>query len=246
MIRKNEVDSLAFADKIVVYSDAVKDYLLKISDNRIKEHQFVYFQNVDFTRFDVLNNEKSFDCPQINICFIGSFLKWHQVDFLIEAFKKIIESGIQAKLFLVGDGMERMNIQNQVESLTEEIKSQIEFTGYLDGESLYNLKKEMHIGVMPGSNWYGAPSKIFEYGAMKMAVVAPNTPTISFLFNQDEVQLFERRNQKDFTDKLLDLVKDRNKIKTFSDVLNQKIVATYNLENSKKFYKNLFKINVAG
>ena len=36
------------------------------------------------------------------------------------------------------------------------------------------MLKVVSICVMPKSNWYGSPVKIFEYGAMKKPVIAPN------------------------------------------------------------------------
>src|SRR5207249_2160599 len=36
----------------------------------------------------------------------------------------------------------------------------------------------MDLAVMPSSNWYGSPVKLFEYGAMARAVIAPDTPPV--------------------------------------------------------------------
>ncbi len=238
-IMEREKTSLIHANKIVVYSNPMRTFVENISNNR----SIYIHQNVDFTRFDQLSECKTFDSDEINICFIGSFLKWHQVDFLVNAFDFLLKNGIRANLFLVGDGVERKAIEQHVSYLNNEVKSKIHFTGFLDGEELYNLKRNMHLGIMPGSNWYGAPNKIFEYGAMKLAVVAPKTPTIEDLFSSNEVCFFEWKNQLSLNSALLNLCQNKNLIEKYSKILNNKIIDKYSEENTKLFYSNLLSSN---
>jgi len=218
----------------------MKDFVISKSNN----NSIFIHQNVDFTRFDIFTKHKSFYTEEINLCFIGSFLKWHQVDLLVNAFQVLIQNNIKAKLFLVGDGIERKAIENMISQLDEKVKSKIIFTGFLDGDELFELKKRMHIGVMPGSNWYGAPNKIFEYGAMRMAVLAPSTPTIDDLFTEDEVCFFEWKNQDSLNTNLLNFCKNKELLKNYSDVLHNKIVSKYSEKNTAIFYQNL--INTKG
>lgn len=237
LIVKRQYESLKHAKKIIAYSNPMKEYLEEIIG---ESNDVVIHQNVDFSRFDIMIKDKEMESSgTLNICFIGSFLKWHQVDYLINSFKTVIEKGIDAHLYLVGDGMERVNIQNSVNALKKEIKSKIIFTGFLDGEELCKLKERMHIGVMPGSNWYGAPNKIFEYGGMKLAVLAPDTPTILDLFNMEELSFFKWENNNDLTQKLINLLTDKNKINELSSQLHNKIIAKYNSKNTQSFYQEL-------
>ncbi len=237
-VKKRELGSLNRADNIVAYSEPMKSFLgnLGVNTEKVKIHQ-----NVDFTRFDRLEEEKTIPEEGIKMCFIGSFLKWHQVDLLVDVFSSLVttETIKNIELFLVGDGIERPVIEEKVNGLDEEISSKIHFTGFLDGEELYELKKSVHIGIMPGSNWYGAPNKIFEYGAMKLAVVAPDTPTIVDLFNEKEVSFFKWKSSDDLHKVLLDLIKDQNKIASMSNALNMKIGKKYTEENTKHFYQSL-------
>jgi glycosyltransferase involved in cell wall biosynthesis len=234
-----EKQTLEKASKIIVYSDSMKNYLAKFIKNPQKIH---IHQNIDFSRFDVLNTKKeinTLDC--LNICFIGSFLKWHQVDFLIDGFVELVNLNLDVKLFLIGDGMEKQHISNLVNNLPDKIKRKIILTGYLDGEKLLNLKSIMDIGVMPGSNWYGAPNKIFEYGAMNMAVLTPNTPTIKDIFNEKNVCFFEWKNKKDFISVMIELASDRILLKKYADQLYDDVTTNYSTSITKEFYLSLFK-----
>ncbi len=234
---KREKESFKYAKKIVAQSNPMKDYVIKNIINA--PDKIVIHQNVDYTKFDVLQGEKKFNTDVLNIGFIGSFLPWHQVELLVNAFVFITKKGVKAKLFLIGDGMERQSIENYCQTLPDEIKQKITFTGFVTKKELHHLKSIIDIGVMSGSNWYGAPLKIFEYGAMKMACIAPDTPTIKDLFPNNEVTFFKWKSQDSLNDALLNLCQDIDKIKLNSKVLNQKVLDKYTPLNTINFYKNL-------
>ncbi len=225
-------ESLKLSDRIVVYSNAVKNYVSNITGNHI--NIFVH-QNVDFSRFKffpIRNNSNP-----IRIGFIGSFLKWHRVDLLINAFDFIVSKGINAELYLIGNGVEFLSIKNSINFSS--FKNKIHMTGFLDGEKLDEIKNSLEIGVMPGSNWYGAPNKIFEYGAAGLAVVAPNTPTIIDLFQGNEVLFFEGNNQTALNENLYLICQDENLRKQKKELLQKFINSNYSELNTKSFYSRL-------
>lgn len=232
-IFKRELQTLLQAKRIVAYSNAVKDYLNKLTAKKL---DISIHQNVDYTRFDFL--EKKFNGSSIKIGFIGSFLKWHRIDLLIKAFEKLKKEKAEVELFLVGYGMEF----NAVKSLVNEspYKENITLTGFVDGQPLIEIKKQLHIGVMPGSNWYGAPNKIFEYGAAKMAVVAPDTPTIKDLFeNGNELLLFKQDDLDKLYQQLKKLCNDLIFAEQLAGTLQRKIKNNYSESITFEFYNRL-------
>jgi glycosyltransferase involved in cell wall biosynthesis len=228
-ILTRELKTLKKATSVVVYSNAVKKYINHLAGKNL--NAFIH-QNVDFTRFHFL--DKQFDDTEIKIGFIGSFLKWHRIDLLVHAFNKLKEKGYAVKLYLIGYGMEFDQLQALVN--TSLYKKDIVMTGFLDGEQLLEWKKQLHIGVMPGSNWYGAPNKIFEYGAAQMAVVAPGTPTIADLFkDKEEILLFRQDDAADLFQKLESVCTDRKLTETLAKKLQNKIRVTYSEKNTLAF-----------
>lgn len=111
-----------------------------------------------------INNEKI-------IGFVGSIFPYHGVDLLIKSFAKIETKEI-TKLLIVGDG----ETLNELKKLTSDLKieNRVIFTGKVRHTEVFNYINLMDITVMPQSNWYGSPVKIFEYGYLKKAVIAPN------------------------------------------------------------------------
>ncbi len=234
-INSREKQTLLAASGTVVYSNAVKDYLEKKIEKPL--HTTIH-QNIDFSRFEFIEG-KTFS-GVIKLGFIGSFLKWHRVDLLLEAFTKLMKEGCDLQLYLLGMGEEFDWIKKKVEQ--NPYKSKIIMPGFVDGEELLNLKKQIHIGVMPGSNWYGAPNKIFEYGASQMAVVAPHTPTIADLFkDKKELLLFEESSINGLYDHLKELVKNVELTRSLADNLQQKIKTNYSKSNTFDFYNHLIK-----
>ncbi len=232
-ILKRELKTLIYAKQIVAYSNSVKQYLNKITNKNLNVS---IHQNVDFTRFDFI--EKQFNVKTLKIGFIGSFLKWHRIDLLLNAFNRLKESGFSVELVLIGSGMEYEAIKSMAEK--SKYSQFITMTGFLDGEQLLEVKKGLHIGVMPGSNWYGAPNKIFEYGAAKMAVIAPNTPTIADLFeNEKNIILFKQDDEEDLYQKLKIFCDNLSLCEKLATSLQKKIRNNYNMENTSYFYNKL-------
>ena len=234
-IERLEKQTLKQADSIVVYSEPVQHYLEK--RYRLK-NKFVIHQNIDFSRFEYLG-KKDYG-KELNICFIGSFLKWHRVDLLVDVFTMLRENKINAKLFLIGSGLEFENIKAMVAK--NSFSNDIILTGFMDGKALSEIKAKMHIGVMPGSNWYGAPNKIFEYGAAKMAVIAPKTPTISYIFNEKTVMMFENDSKASLYDQLFKLSTNIELIKSKSELLFAFIKQNYSETQTQKTYYKMFDI----
>lgn len=234
-LEKQEIMALNDATYIVAYSRAVKEYLEKKCKKTLPVR---IHQNVDFSRFDVI--KPRLIEQTINIGFIGSFLKWHKVDLLLRVFEELKQKGCNVRLWLIGAGEQWADIKALVEK--SEFKEFIEISGFCDGAQLKNLKAQLHIGVMPGSNWYGAPNKIFEYGAAGLAVVAPGTPTILDLFeNKKQLLAFEWDNESDAFDQIFKLVNDPELISNLQENLQNVVLKKYSTVNTSNFYMDLIK-----
>lgn len=236
--RCKQLEKLSFekASKIVVYSQPMVDFCLKNIHN--EQEKYHIHQNIDFSRFHFFEGEKDYS-NGINICFVGSFLKWHRVDLLLQAYRKLLDErlGVKTHLYLIGDGVEKYKMQKLAHQL--KLNGQVTFTGFLDGDELIDLQKKMHIGIMPSSNWYGAPNKIFEYGAMKMAVIAPDTPTIRDLFGNCEIILIQNSNLSQLCRKLIEFAENETLLAKLGHDLNSFISNRYSEERTILFYMNL-------
>lgn len=109
------------------------------------------------------------DAPIVG--FVGSFARWHGVELLIEAFAALGDEFPQARLLLVGDGARR----DAAKALAERLGAgqRVVFAGRVPHAAVPEHLAAMDVGVMPASNVFGSPVKVFEYQAMGIPAVAP-------------------------------------------------------------------------
>ncbi|QDV26824.1 glycosyltransferase family 4 protein [Aureliella helgolandensis] len=111
------------------------------------------------------------------IGFVGSFTFWHRVGFLVESIAPLLRTDPNLHLLLVGSGEERQSVETLVTECG--VQDSVTFTGKLAHTQIPGTIAAMDIGVMPHSNDFGSPMKIFEYMAMKKPVVAANFQPIA-------------------------------------------------------------------
>ena len=233
--KKNESETIKKANQIIIYTQPVVDYW-KARLVGINEKKFNIFQTLDYSRLDFVENKKFNQIPIIG--FVGSFLKWHRIDMLVEAFEMIKKEGIEAKLLLVGAGEEFLAISNQVRN--SKYEKDITLTGFVDGDALKNHRNSIDIGVMSGTHWYCMPTKVFEYGAAAIPTIAPRTKNIQFLFKEnEEIVLFEQNNINDLYLSLKKVIQNFSEFRNTGDKLQIAVKERNSREKAITFYTNL-------
>jgi len=103
--------------------------------------------------------------------FTGAFFPWHGVGLLIDALSGLLREMPNAAALLVGDGPQRALLEDRVRK--EGLEGRVCFAGWIGHEGLPEHVAAFDVAVMPDSNEYGSPMKIYEYMAMGKPVVAP-------------------------------------------------------------------------
>ncbi len=140
------------------------------------------------------------------IVFVGSFQPYHRVDLLLRAFHAMKQKS-RVYLLLVGDG----GALPESQALTAELglSAYVRFAGRVDYPEVPGHIAAGDIAVMPATNEYGNPMKIYEYMAIGKAVVAPNQPTITEIATHGvDSYLFEPENVMSLSSALETLVCD--------------------------------------
>ncbi|MBK6953224.1 MAG: glycosyltransferase [Crocinitomicaceae bacterium] len=181
--------SIESADSIICYSETMSRFVsekYKIS-GKVNVFPCIIYKN----QSDQFNTEDKVNKSPL-IGFIGSFLSWHKVELLVSAFKEIHVKFPDVRLVLIGYGVEWERIKKQVHDFG--MNDCVEMPGFVSEEQLLRYKETMMIGVMPGSNWYGSPLKLFEYAQSSIAIIAPATPAVVDLFSKEEALFIDRNN----------------------------------------------------
>jgi glycosyltransferase involved in cell wall biosynthesis len=142
--------------------------------------------------------------------FVGWFVEWHRLDLLLDAFANLAktEEFCHARLLLVGDGPLKGALAQQASGLG--IADKVIFTGPLSHSKVPAIVRAFDIAVIPHSNKFRSPIKLFEYMAQARPVIAPATePITSVTGNGLDAIHFGPLDPWELKDSLTRLAKDR-------------------------------------
>lgn len=105
------------------------------------------------------------------IGFVGGFYPWHGLDLLLDALPPILSEVEKVAVLLIGDGPIRRRLESKVETIG--LTGKVHFIGSIPHAGLPEYVAAFNVAVMPDSNDYGSPMKIYEYMSMGKPVVAP-------------------------------------------------------------------------
>jgi glycosyltransferase involved in cell wall biosynthesis len=199
---------VTFTEKIIVAPNSVNIKNLKISQELKKQIILRY----------------SLQGKTI-IGFVGSMFPYHGVDILIKAFSEINRNRKDTVLLIVGDGAILPDLMQF--ALQLKVEKHIVFTGAIPHSDVFSYIDLMDITVMAKSNWYGSPVKIFEYGAMKKAIVAPDIAPIRDVMENEKDGLLVNPDHSELATAIERLINDMGLRKKMALEFHEKIIENY-------------------
>jgi len=140
--------------------------------------------------------------------FVGTFGPWHGVERLADAIKTIPAS-VPVRFLLVGSGSLHAEVEKQLE--TE--GGRVIFTGSVGHDRVPALLDACDILVAPhvpladGSEFFGSPTKVFEYMAMGKAIVASRLGQIGeVLVDRETALLVQSGNVEELAAAIVKLI----------------------------------------
>jgi glycosyltransferase involved in cell wall biosynthesis len=142
--------------------------------------------------------------------FVGTFGPWHGVEKLAAAIKAI-PTNVRVRFLLIGSGSLHTEVERQLE--TETRAGRVIFTGAVAHERVPALLDACDILVAPhvpladGSEFFGSPTKVFEYMAMGKAIIASRLGQIGEVLSDNETALLvEPGDVKELTEAMIKLI----------------------------------------
>ncbi len=114
---------------------------------------------------------------KIVLGYVGALNHWRRLDLLIDAFAALASKHPRAHLLLVGDGPDRASIEAGLAQ--RGLADRATLTGRLPHDEMPAYLRALDVAVLPHSNLYGSPMKLFEYMASECPIVAPCLPPIA-------------------------------------------------------------------
>ncbi len=156
-------------DRVYVLNDYDKDFLDKMGlRNKVK----VIRGGVDI---EFIKSVKPSKTATYDACFIGRIHEQKGVDDLIEIWKHTCKARRQSKLAIIGWGEERRVVQLKNTISHQELDSNIDFLGFLDGAD--------KIAILKASKMLLFPSLRESWGLVVCEAMAAEVPVVSYDLN---------------------------------------------------------------
>ena len=173
--RRGDAHPCEKADLILVVSEDVKYAVmdLGIPESRILITPCTVSQKM-FDRAKISEVRETLELTNnFVIGWVGSFRKFHSLDLLVEAFSDVSTTMPEAKLLLVGDGPERLRLQEKVKSYG--LKDRVIFSGNVPHNEIHSYISSFDLAVLPSQSNEGfhySPLKLREFFAAGVPVIA--------------------------------------------------------------------------
>ncbi|MGE5185287.1 MAG: glycosyltransferase [Acidobacteriota bacterium] len=114
------------------------------------------------------------------IGYVGALNSWRRLDLLLDVFAR---RRLAASLLVIGDGPDRAALERAADR-------RVRFVGNVPHADIPRYLACVDIAVIPHSNTYGSPMKLFEYMAAAKAVVVPALGPMTDVLTPAEGRLF--------------------------------------------------------
>lgn len=207
--------SIAYSDHIIISNHLWQE---KITKRAVKPEKCTTIINYpDLSIFSPrkvkLRNEDEF------LMFYPGTLNWHQgLDVAISAVALLRDKAPRLRFLIVGDGPEREKLKAMVRE--HKLEGRVEFRGFAAIEEVADLMDSVDLGVVPkrkdsfGNEAFS--TKIMEFMAKGIPVVASRTRIDEHYFNDRILQFFDSGSAEDLASNIEDLMQNSERRSSLS------------------------------
>ena len=167
-------------------------------------------------------NSLNIDNESILLGFVGSIFPWHGVDIIIKSVHELQRQGIHAEALVVGDG----EIVPELKLLAFQlgVSQEVHFIGSVSHPDTFVYTKLCDILVMPRSNAYGSPVKIFEYALVAKPCIVPETSPVTEVMDDGVHGWVIKPEVRDMIQAVIEIVKNRQHAMTVANTWRNKVL----------------------
>jgi colanic acid/amylovoran biosynthesis glycosyltransferase len=226
------------ADKIIASSKFIQQKLILkgCPEEKIIQH-YIGIDNEFFFPYGKRNNHPT-------ILFVGRLIKQKGCHYLLKAMQQINQNIPDAELLIVGDGVERKNLEQQASNLKN-----IRFIGYQNKQKIKDLMSQAWVMCAPSivlkrGNEEGLGMVFLEAQAMGLPVISFDSGGVGeAVINQKTGLIVEQDNTDALVDSLQTLLNSKATRSEFSLAAIKHIDDNFNLKKQtntfEKIYDNL-------
>jgi len=143
--------------------------------------------------------------------FVGFFLKvktWHALEWFLPSFIEAVRDRSDVVLMLVGEGPGRAELEEIGRSMG--FSDRLVFTGEVPNEGIPDYLDAMDAGVIPHTNEYRSPIKMFEYMAAGKPILAPRQEPVESIIGALQGRfLFETKSAESLKNTIALMLEER-------------------------------------
>ena len=177
--------------------------------------------------------------------FVGFFLHvstWHALEWFLPHFIEAVRDREDVVLLLVGEGPGRPGLERIGREAGFE--DRMIFTGPVDNRSIGDYIDAMDAGVIPHTNEYRSPIKLFEYMAYGKPVLAPRQePVESVIGGVQGEYLFEAKDSDSLKNKLDTMIREPERWPELGKKLENLVRGRFTYEHHGKVILRLLGID---
>jgi len=232
------------ADKIVVVSNATKNYVLSLGAD--PEKMRVLHNGVDVNRFRPLTGVKDEMRKKLGISKDSSVVLTvrrlvykNGIDTLIESAKKAIKKNPRLVFLVVGKGPDFEKVKEKTEQLG--IQKNFKLTGFISDEDLPFYYNAADFFVLPSKSGEGLPLVALEAMACGVSVIATNVGGISEIMQENYGKLVPPNSPDSLAEAILEFSQRELSVlkKDLRAMIEQKYSWDKNVEKLVEIYEEL-------
>ena len=226
------------ADLVIVVSSMLRNYLVGESVNQDK---IIVLPNaVDLDLF-VVNNKRDDIRKQFNIYddvvlgFVGCMHAYHGLELLPNLCRLLLDRNNNIKVLLVGSFDRWPGGEAAYRELlrAQRVEEKFILVGGVTINEVPGYIEALDIGLMPNSNEYGSPIKIFEYGSLGKPVVAARySPIEDIIYHEINGLLFAPLSVDGMADQVEALIEDNELASRLGKQLKDDVVNNHTWEKN--------------
>jgi glycogen(starch) synthase len=170
---------------------------------------------------------------------LGRLVHQKGIDIALKALKNVVQHFPQARLVVVGDGTERVALQQQAEQLG--IARSVEFVGWIAPEQVPTIIGSATMLVMP-SRWEGLPNVALQAGMMARPVVGTGVGGLPEIVEHERTGfLVEPENAEALAEAIILLLKNPELAVQMGRAARARIQTEFSWERYVDAYDSLYR-----
>jgi glycosyltransferase involved in cell wall biosynthesis len=232
------------ADKIIVVSNATKNYVLSLGAD--PEKMRVLHNGVDLTRFRPLTEIKDTMREQLGISkdakvvlTVRRLVYKNGIDTLIESAKAVIKKNPKVVFIVVGKGPDFKEVKEKIEQFG--IQKNFKLVGFVSDKDLPRYYNVADFFALPSKSGEGLPLVALEAMACGLPVIATNVGGTSEIMNENYGKLVPPSSPESLAEAILDFShRDLSALKIdLRRMIEQKYSWDRNVEKLVEIYEEL-------